>query len=216
MRAAGALIAVTAVLALPIRGADLVEPWALRTSTLELYAATGDDPSSLLTVLGYGLSESISLGVSLEAAEGTTPRAGFTAIFTRILDPRSELDLWVEVGYSGAVPETETGRTCLTLGSEWSRRLPGVVTYARLSAARESGETSVHPLLGIMRPLGARLELHLEISSLREGGQWPLHVAIGPNLAIADRLELIPEISWIRMPGGSATWQFSLGLIWEL
>lgn len=203
--------------AAPVGAADLVAPWDPGWSNLEVYLAVEEGSATTASgVVGYGAGRGVSLGVSFVEGEDDGDDVGLIAVLTRPLGRAVEADLWLEIGQRLRPREAELTSACVTAGVELSRLGPGAVPYLRLSAARDEGTTTVHPLLGVMLPLRERLELHLELSSEEpEDGPWPVHVAIGPNVLLGRSAKLVPELSWIRVGDGGSVWGVSVGIVFD-
>lgn len=204
------------LLAPPADAADLVEPFGPGFSDLELFVSSGEGDAATESsgVVGFGLGDHLSLGLTLGAAEGDPAEAGFMLMYSRSLGRHGDLDLWAE--YLPVGEEVELAGVNRALGVEWSGRSAGTVPYTRLSVvSEEGGDVGVHPLVGLRLPAWRGVELHLELSSEQpEDGSWPLHVAVGPNWQLAPGTELLPEISLIHQPdAGTTSVFFTLGVV---
>lgn len=203
-------------LAAPGWGADLVQPWPLGFSNVEFYLLTerGRRPT-ISALLGGGMTERLSVGLAAARREDEQRLA---AVALLSLPPRgaAEVDLWLEVGGSFLPREAEEGSACLTAGGEASwATATGLTPYLRLTASQDGNRRTVHPLAGVMVPLGTLVRLHLEVSSEKEGGQsWPLHLAVGPNFPLGEGIMLLTELSHIRPGGGGRpAWAGMVGVI---
>jgi hypothetical protein len=198
--------------------ADLIEPWDKGWSDLEFFvsASQASRANSYASLAGFGIANGVSVGTFVTGEEGAATCTGLVGIFTRPLSRRMEFDLWAEIGYQDQVSPDEGDYTLDgAAGTEWSLDLTSAVPYVRLAQAISEDESELTGLAGLMLPMGAMLELHLEMQTeLRQGGDRSLRIGVGPNLRLRPYLELLPEISYISDRGeGENAWIATIGII---
>ncbi|NOZ95609.1 MAG: hypothetical protein GXP47_12860 [Acidobacteria bacterium] len=198
-----------------IHAADIFEPWERGLSDVELFLGTAEGGHQQAQALaGFGFGRGGSLGLSVSTDEGSATRLGLLVAVTVAAGKRTDLSLWGESGLAGASLEVELAHADWTAGVQVVHWREGVVPYGVLSLAGEEGvKLRLHPLAGMMVPLG-RVELHLELSSQEPlGGAWPVHLAVGPNVHLTPWMEVLPELSLVREAGGTTHWAATVGFI---
>lgn len=195
-------------------GADLVEPWDPQRTNLELSVA-GVDAGGLATLVGTGVTDRVSVGWCAGRDGDGLRDTGFVAIVHQPLGRGGDLDVWSEVGLSSA--GGGDGDKRFGGGLEWSGPWSALVPYVRLTGAAGDPGTAWGGLVGVMRPVGERLGLHLELSLDDAGDEGSTRrLALGPNVLVHPRVEVLPELSWERAPDGRSELGFAWTVVFDL
>jgi hypothetical protein len=200
------------------QAADTIEAWDVGVSDYEMYVAgaSGDEPSVVSGVVGAGITDRFSLGVTTELAWIADERAGRWGLtaFYALYQGSVELDLLGDLGSDAFGVDGRAWQ----LGFELS--LPGyaVVPYTRdyYVGSADDGFEAAALLVGSKVAMSHdRVQVHVELGAeISDSNRPPLSVALGPNITVADSVELIPEVKYVfAEQGAEDQWFICVGAI---